>query len=75
MFPFVTDGYGVVAVDDLLSPLAAELDAGRPVAPLIENAVFRLQSWGYPLDSVEWFLAEVIRRAGCGEPAGTRDDP
>jgi hypothetical protein len=28
-------------VDDLLGRVAAELDAGRPAGPLIENATFR----------------------------------
>jgi hypothetical protein len=34
-------GYAAPEVDDLLGRVAAELDAGRPAGPLIENATFR----------------------------------
>jgi hypothetical protein len=34
-------GYAAPEVDDLIGRVAAELDAGRPAGPLIENATFR----------------------------------
>lgn len=45
-FPRVNAGYDAAAVGKLLDRVAAELDAGRPVAPLIEAATFpRLSIW------------------------------
>jgi DivIVA domain-containing protein len=40
-FLITRGGYDVAEVDDLLRSIAAELDAGRPVEPLLRNATFR----------------------------------
>jgi DivIVA domain-containing protein len=48
VLPTAERGYDPAAVEDLLDRVAAELDAGRPVTPLIETATFPLQrttSW------------------------------
>jgi hypothetical protein len=77
-FPCVPVGYGgydAKMVDELLGRLAVELDAGRPVTPLVENAVLKQGRMRYPLDSVDWFLAEVVRRAGRNDPSGMCTDP
>jgi hypothetical protein len=47
-------------VADLLERIAAELDAGRPVRPLIENATFQMiygSGAGYATCAVDWFLS------------------
>ena len=72
------NGYDASEVDDLLRRVAAELDAGRPAGPLIEHAAFR-QRWSkrntYDGDAVDWFLDQLILRAGDAELAGPSDDP
>jgi hypothetical protein len=72
------NGYEAAQVDDLLRRVAAELDAGRPAGPLIENAAFG-QRWRkrstYDVDAVDWFLDQLILRAGDTELAGPSDDP
>jgi hypothetical protein len=56
-------GYIRTDVDELLGRIAAELDAGHPVAPLISLASFRKSLWlkGYDVDAVDWILAELVR--------------
>ena len=71
-------GYGAAKVDDLLRRIAVELDAGRPIEPLIENAAFReryRKRNTYDRDAVDWFLDQLLLRAGDGESAETGDDP
>jgi DivIVA domain-containing protein len=56
-----TRGYDAAEVDELLGRIAAELDAGRQVRPLIENAVFRARTGtgGYDAQAVDWFLEQL----------------
>jgi hypothetical protein len=73
-------GYATPEVDDLLGRVAAELDAGRPAGPLIENATFRrrhnrLLPVGYDIDAVDWFFDQLLRRPDHTEPAGISADP
>lgn len=72
------NGYDASEVDDLLRHVAAELDAGRPAGPLIEHAAFRQRlrkRSTYDVDAVDWFLDQLILRAGDAELAGPSDDP
>ena len=65
-----TGGYDTTAVDELLDRIAAELDAGRPVAHLIEGATFPrqpVQPWrgfrgGYDCASVDGVLSQLRRQ-------------
>jgi DivIVA domain-containing protein len=71
-------GYDESEVDALLRRVAAELDAGRPAGPLIENATFRerrIQGRGYDIDAVDWFLDQFLLHPVPTEPAGTSADP
>jgi hypothetical protein len=70
-------GYAAPEVDDLLGRVAAELDAGRPAGPLIENTTFRRKqiSQGYDIDAVDWFFDQLLRRPDHTEPAGISADP
>jgi DivIVA domain-containing protein len=74
-------GYLAPDVDELLRRVAAELDAGRPAGPLIENATFRPTSWrkkysrGYDIDAVDWFLGQLLRLQDHAGPGGTSADP
>jgi hypothetical protein len=73
-------GYATREVDDLLGRVAAELDAGRPAGPLIENATFRrmhnrLLAVGYDIDAVDWFFDQLLRRPDHTELAGISADP
>lgn len=73
-------GYARPEVDDLLGRVAAELDAGRPAGPLIENATFRrmhnrLLPVGYDIDAVDWFFDQLLRRPDHTELAGISADP
>jgi DivIVA domain-containing protein len=68
------EAYAAGEVDDLLRRVAAELDAGRPVGPLIENARFSRRS-GYDVDAVDWFLSHLLVASGCSELAGIGGDP
>lgn len=54
-------GYDQRQVDDLVLRVAAELDAGRPAGPLIENATFRRRSYRrrYDIDAVDWLLGQL----------------
>ncbi len=68
-------------VDELLRHVAAELDAGRPVGPLIKNAKFRrlsggfARAHGYDVDAVDWFLDQLLLRPDHSGPAGIGTDP
>jgi DivIVA domain-containing protein len=54
-------GYDRSEVDDLLNRIAAELDAGRPAGPLIQNALFRKRSRaGYQWGAVDLFLEQLL---------------
>ena len=56
-------GYDVAEVDDLLRRVAAELDTGRSVGPLIENVRFRragLWRGGHDVNAVDWFLNQLL---------------
>jgi hypothetical protein len=63
-------GYETAAVDELLDRVAAELDAGRPVAHLIEDATFPphrmrlggLFHGGYDFAAVDWLLSQLRRQ-------------
>lgn len=63
-------GYDTAAVDELLDRIAAELDAGRPVAHLIESAALPRQSaqlrrgfrGGYVYSSVDGVLSQLRRQ-------------
>ena len=70
-------GYNAPEVDDLVARVAAELDAGRPAGPVIENATLRWQKWRrrYDIDSVDWFLGQFLRPPGQIGLAGSSDDP
>jgi DivIVA domain-containing protein len=69
-------GYDSAEVDDLLDRVAAELDAGRPAGPLIENATFRRGRGknGYDVDAVDWFLGQILPQDHF-EPTGSGADP
>jgi len=70
-----TRGYDAAEVDELLHRIAAELDAGRQVRPLIENAVFgaRTGTGGYDAQAVDWFLEQLRCREGHSELARMGD--
>jgi hypothetical protein len=65
-------GYDVPEVEDLLDRIAAELDAGRPAWPLIENTTMR-QPWARrrvkecDIDAVDWFLGQLLSDPGHGQ--------
>jgi DivIVA domain-containing protein len=73
-----TSGYDTAAVDLLLDRVAAELDAGRPVAHLIEDARFPWQpiqlrgglQGGYSPAAVDWVLLQLHRQ---DDPAARAD--
>ena len=69
-------GYRASEVNDLLLRIAAELDAGRPVGPLIANATFRTWSLrgSYKTGPIDWFL-EQLRREDPAEMARMNADP
>lgn len=70
-------GYAASEVDGLLRRVATELDAGRPAGPLIEHATFRTRGGGraYDVDSVDWFLEQLLLHSGHPELAGLSLDP
>jgi DivIVA domain-containing protein len=75
-FLITRGGYDVATVDDLLCSIAAELDAGRPVEPLVRNAAFRTRRWrGYDVAAVDSFLGQLLLRPGPGELAEMSTDP
>ena len=55
-------GYDRSEVDNLLNRIAAELDAGRPAGPLVQNALFRKGSRraGYRWWAVDLFLERLL---------------
>lgn len=70
-------GYDALEVNDLLRRAAAELDAGRPAGPLVENATFRKRKWELRCDieAVDWFLGRFLVLQGHVAQAGLGDDP
>lgn len=70
-------GYLASEVDELLRQVAAELDAGRPARPLIENTTFRSGRGkkGYDVDAVDWFLDQLLLPQDHGETGETSADP
>jgi DivIVA domain-containing protein len=67
--------YDVADVDEVLGRIAAELDAGRQVGSLIENATFRTRmgKQGYDVEAVDWFLEQLRCREGDSELGGMGD--
>jgi DivIVA domain-containing protein len=71
-------GYDMAAVDELLDRVATELDAGRPVGDLIEDARFPWRSMqlrgglrsGYQPTAVDWVLLQLRRQ---DDPAARAD--
>jgi hypothetical protein len=70
-------GYVAADVDNLLRQVEEGLDVGRPAGPLIENAAFRVDGygWEYDADAVEWFLDQLLRREDDPKPGGIGADP
>jgi DivIVA domain-containing protein len=68
-------GYDIAQVDDLLRRVAEELDAGRPVEPLIRSAIFQMAADGYDIGAVDWFLGQLLLRPRLSEPAELSADP
>jgi len=81
-------GYHAPEVDELLHRVAAELDAGRSVGPLIENATFQVTSRRpailptlgviasrYDIDAVDWFLGQLKQQEQHTPSPGTGADP
>ncbi len=65
-------------VDDLLRHAVAQLDAGRPVGPLIKNAQFWRAAGprnGYDVDAVDWFLYQIRLLPDHSELTGIGTDP
>jgi hypothetical protein len=70
--------YSAGEVDDLLSRVAAELDAGRPTSELIRSAAFPGNfppRNAYDVEAVDWFLEMLLARTGPGGAAGHAPDP
>lgn len=72
---FGAGGYDASQVDDLFRRVAAELDAGRPAGPLIEDATFQLGCPGYFCDDVDWFLDQLDCREDASQSPGMVADP
>lgn len=70
-------GYLASEVDELLRQVAAELDAGRPARPLIENTTFRSGRGkkAYDVDAVDWLLDQLLLPQDHGETGETSEDP
>ena len=70
-------GYDWSQVDELLRRVAVELDAGRPVGPLIANATFRRGQGGdgYGIEAVDWFLEQLVHRDDSSHSARMGADP
>jgi hypothetical protein len=70
-------GYDARQVQELLRRVAAELDAGRPVGPLIENASLRMRTsrGRYDMDAVDWFLGQFLLPPGRFGLDGISADP
>ena len=82
-FRIIVNGYDAPPVDDLLRRVALELDAGRPVGPLIASATFRQvgrtfprkQPWAYDPEAVDWFLDQLRRQNDRSVLAEVGADP
>jgi len=77
-FLIVDHGWNVAQVDDLLRRLAAEIDAGRPVRPLLENTTIRMETlrrdkYGYDTEALDWFWEQL--RVDHRGLAGMSQDP
>jgi len=74
-FLIVIGGYDMAQVDDLLRSVAAEIDADRPIEPLIKNVSFRKSGLknGYDVQAIDWFLEQL--RLDHRNPAGMNQDP
>jgi hypothetical protein len=75
---FSEGDYDASQVRDLLECIAAELDAGRPARPLIENATFQMvhsPGRGYETCAVDWFLNQIRHREDPSEAARANADP
>ena len=74
------DGYDRSKVDELLRLLAVELDAGRPVRPVISSAQLRTRN-RFPerkncdVDAVDWFLAQLRIDAESRDSGDFSTDP
>ncbi len=68
-------GYDAAEVDELLRLIAAELDAGRQVGPMIDKAEFRsrMGTQAYETAAVDWFLEMLRCLEDHSEPARTSD--
>ena len=75
--------YDASQVNDLLARIAAELDAGGPAGPLIENATlqtsnprwYQLSPRGYDTGEVDWFLEQLWRRKDPAKADRMNADP
>jgi hypothetical protein len=72
-FLIVDHGWNVAQVDDLLRRVAAEIDAGRPVRPLLDSTTLRRDKYGYDAEAVYWFLEPL--RVDHRDLAGMSQDP
>jgi DivIVA domain-containing protein len=68
-------GYDATQVDELLRRIAVELDAARPIGPLIANATFRPGRPGYEIDAVDWFLEQLLHRDDSHQSGRMGADP
>jgi hypothetical protein len=70
-------GYDSRQVQELFRRVAAELDADRPVGPLIESAMLRTRTSGgrYDIDAVDWFLGQFLLSPGRFGLDGISADP
>jgi DivIVA domain-containing protein len=75
-------GYDACDVDELLDRIAAELDAGRPVASLAADAAFRevrlrfrRLSRAYETETVDWLLGQLRRSEHEQQRNLLADDP
>jgi hypothetical protein len=74
---YEVEGYDARQVEDLFRRVAAELDAGRPVGPLIEKATFRMRTRArrYDIEAVNWCLGQFLLPPGQPGRTGSDDDP
>ena len=72
-FLIVDHGWNVAQVDDLLRRVAAEIDAGQPVIPLLDSTTLRRDKYGYDAEAVYWFLE--LLRVDHRDLAGMSQDP
>ena len=64
------EGYELQQVDEFLDQLEAAIEAGRPIAPMVEAARFRMvrRQESYEMGEVDEFLDEVVRLSGASGP-------